>query len=78
MGWIAIVDKQGNNIGYVGDPVWDVMGEAFQKVIEEYEQQFGRQPTWTELMSVIEFTLPTGYQEMLPEFGNLSGFATPP
>lgn len=78
MGWTAIVDEKGNEIGVVGDPVWDIMGEAFQKVIEEYEHTFGRQPTWTELMSVIEFTLPTGYQEMLPEFGKLSSFQSPP
>lgn len=58
MGWTALIDDNGKGIGMVGDTVWDIMGEAFEKIIEEYQRVWSRNPTAKELMSIVEFSFP--------------------
>lgn len=58
MGWTLLLDKNDNEIGHVGDKVWDIMSEAFIKVIEEYQKTWGRQPYSEEIAQIIEFAFP--------------------
>ncbi len=63
MGWTALIDDNGKGIGQVGDSVWDIMMEAFDKIIEEYQRVWGRNPTSKELMSIVEFSFPDEVQD---------------
>lgn len=50
MGWTALIDDNGKGIGMVGDSV--------EKIIEEYQRVWSRNPTTKELMSIVEFSFP--------------------
>jgi hypothetical protein len=55
MGWMAIIDQSGNEIGVYGDDPWDIMGEAVDKIRECYKKDWHREPTSTEMIAVFEF-----------------------
>ena len=56
MGWMALIDADDNGIGVVGDSVWDIMGDAIDKITEEYQKDWKRKPTLDELESIFEFS----------------------
>lgn len=58
MGW-WIVEKASEEL-LQGDIPYDIMMEAFQKIAEEYQQDWNRKPTLAELVHIIETVLATG------------------
>ena len=62
MGWWSITDKSGGistfgNIGlYNGDGPADILDEAVEKVIKEYEETWGRKPYVQELEAAWNFS----------------------
>lgn len=56
MGWMALLDKNDNETDMVvGDSVWDIMGDAVEKITNEYKQYVGRSPYLEELESILGF-----------------------
>lgn len=56
MGWMAIYDEEGNEIGVVGDEPWDVLSEALTEIKDIYLHKWKRKPSAIELVQIFEFT----------------------
>jgi hypothetical protein len=59
MGWWSC-DDIGKHV--IGDGPADIMGPAVEKVVKEYETEWGRKPTMFELYRLIDFV--TGPMEL--------------
>jgi len=55
MGWMALLDDQGNKIGTVGDDPWDIMGTALDEIEKVYLETVGRIPNIKELDQIYWF-----------------------
>lgn len=54
MGWMALLDEEGNEIGVVGDEPWDIMGKAVRDIAQAYQKDWHRHPTREEIFSILE------------------------
>ena len=52
MGWWKINDNEVS-----GDSVADLMGDAIDKIVKEYEKEWRRKPTYNELFELFHFSL---------------------
>ena len=61
MGWWSIAtDKEPEAVN--GDGPADILGAAFDKVVKEWENEWGRKPTQYELLSACQFA--SGHLEL--------------
>lgn len=71
MGWWSITDKNGGispfgNIGlYNGDGPADILDNAVQEVIREYEKAWGRKPYIQELQAAWNFSTGVVFEDEL-------------
>tara|TARA_B100000700_G_C14274361_1_gene503025 strand:- start:200 stop:448 length:249 start_codon:yes stop_codon:yes gene_type:complete len=82
MGWWSIADKGGGisalgNMGLVnGDSVADILGNAVEEVIKEYEKTWGRKPYVQELQAAWNFSTAVILEDDLedaPQIGDSLG-----
>ena len=82
MGWWSITDKSGGistfgNMGLVnGDSVADILGNAVEEVIKEYEKTWGRKPYTQELQAAWNFSTAVILEDELedaPQIGDSLG-----
>lgn len=50
-----LVDEKDKPCGVVGDPVWDILGNALEEIKDVYLSEFNRMPTDDELVSIFNF-----------------------
>lgn len=55
MSWTTLLNENNEEIGIIGDSVWDLMGVAVDKIVTEYQQNWDRLPYQSELESILEF-----------------------
>jgi len=55
MGWMSLRNEKREELGVVGDSVWDIMGVAIDEIIKEYEEYVGRKPNMDEIQSILDF-----------------------
>ncbi len=55
MGWMALLDKNGKEIGVVGDEGWDMASEFVKDFCALYIKEFLRFPTFEELEQSVFF-----------------------
>lgn len=66
MGW-WITDAEGNSLLREGD-LWsgdapaDILGDAFDEIDREYEEQFGRKPSLAEIYASVRFVARVRYK----------------
>jgi len=58
MGWWTI-NRSGREL-VLGDTPFDIIGEAFQQVAQEYQEGWNRKPTLAEVIETIETVLAIG------------------
>ena len=82
MGWWSNTDKDGGisplgNMGLVnGDSVADILGNAAEEVIKEYEETWGRKPYIQELQAAWNFSTVVIFEDELedaPQIGDSLG-----
>jgi len=54
MGWTALEDNKQYHLGYVGDDVWDAMGDFVDKINEIYMEAWGRRPNRAEREYILD------------------------
>lgn len=67
MGWWNATED-GGSFATSGDLVWgdsvaDIMDEALEKIVREFQDAQGRKPTRPELISGLLFSMPTALEE---------------
>jgi hypothetical protein len=65
MGWWTI-DRSGREL-VLGDTPFDIIGEAFQQVAQEYQEGWNRKPTLAEVIETIETVLAIGVDSYLSD-----------
>lgn len=53
MGWTALRDEKIHEV--VGDEGWDLAADFIERLIDVYVDNFGRTPTWYEVLETIRF-----------------------
>ena len=56
MGWWSITSEDNGPEMHNGDTPADIMGDAIEKIVKEYEEDWGRKPYRKELKAVFSFT----------------------
>tara|TARA_R110000751_G_scaffold96557_1_gene188373 strand:+ start:491 stop:787 length:297 start_codon:yes stop_codon:yes gene_type:complete len=66
MGWWSITSEDNGPEMHNGDTPADIMGDAIEKIVKEYEEDWGRKPYRKELKAVFSSTstLPQYYAEV--------------
>ena len=77
MGWMALLDKDGEEIGIVGDDPWDIMGEAIREIRELYQKEFCRDVSEDELESIFEFCNPFPLEKLEAYQESIKGLNLP-
>ncbi len=65
MGWWT-TNKSGEEL-MQGDEPYDIMGEAFQKIAAEYQKEWNRKPTLSELLHTIQSVLSAGADDFFSD-----------
>jgi hypothetical protein len=68
MGWWTATEDGGSfatsgNLVW-GDSVADIMDEALEKIVKDFQDVYGRKPTQAELISGLLFSMPTTLEEV--------------
>jgi len=65
MGWWT-AERSGKEL-VLGDIPYDIVGDAFEQVAQEYEQDWGRKPTLAEIIQTVEAVLAVGVHVYLSD-----------